>query len=197
MATICDLISANLTNNCDNKPVAGVTQKLTLINKVDILSVTYDASNAQVVTGITLKTGKKAFSWVVYKNTHKPRVTSVQGTYATYWNHEIPTAIMTWDIATKIQAEGLSEAKVIVIAENLQTSGDARFEIYGWDQGLSTAEGAVRDTAANDGVFALTLANEEGYLEPHLPKTFAVFVSTVYNYASTAAAILALETPAS
>lgn len=192
MPTICDKISADLLNNCDNRPVGGVGTILTVINQDDISSVTYDATNAQVIRSITLKSGKEAFKWEVYKNTHKPRATSVKRAYGDYWKHEIPTAIMTWDIATKKQAEALLGAKLVIIAENLQTTGDARVEVYGWDAGLSGAEGAVRDTAANDGVFNLTLANEEEYPEPHLPKTFAVDVSTVYSYSATIAAVEAL-----
>lgn len=196
MPTICDKISDDLLNNCDNKPVAGVNSTLTLINKEDIATVVYDTDNPQVIRGITLKTGTQAYKFEVYKNTHKPKTTSVNRTYGTYHKHEIVTAIMTWDIATKIQAEALLGAKVIAIAENLQTTGDARVEIYGWDQGLSIAEGAVRDTAANDGVFNFTLANEDEYPEPHLPKTFAVETIDVYDYTATIEAVEALYTVA-
>ncbi|MDF3076126.1 MAG: hypothetical protein K0S09_15 [Sphingobacteriaceae bacterium] len=192
MPTLCDKISGDLLNDCDNKPVAGVSTIITLINQEDIDSVVYDATNPQVVSEIVLKTGKKGYKFEVYKNTHKPRATSVNRPYGTYWKHEIATAIMTWDIATKIQAEALLGGKVIAIVENLQKTGDARIEIYGWDQGLSIAAGAVRDTAANDGVFNFTLANEEEYPEPHLPKTFAVEVTNVYDYAATIAAVEAL-----
>lgn len=194
MPTICDKISGDLLNNCDNKPVAGVSSTLTLFNLEDRLSVVYDTDNPQVIRSITLKPGSRAYRFEVYKNTHKPRTTSVSRTYGTYQNHEIVTAIMSWDIATKAQVEALLGAKVVAIAENLQTTGDARFEVYGWDQGLSIADGAVRDTAANDGVFNFTLANEAEYPEPHLPKTFAVEDGdpAAYDYEATKAAVEAL-----
>lgn len=193
MATICGKISADLLNDCDNKPVAGVGTVLTLINKEDVGAVVYDTENPQVVRSISLKAGARAYKFEVYKYTHKPRTTSVSRTFGTYHKHEIATAIMTWDIATKIQVEGLLGAKVIAIAENLQSKGDARVEIYGWDSGLSIADGAVRDTAANDGVFNFTLANEDEYPEPNLPKTFAVETSGVYDYSATIAAVEALS----
>lgn len=187
--TICDKISGDLLNNCDNKPVAGVSQTLTLINKDDVASWVLDTENPQVIRAIYLKTGARAYRFEVYKNTHKPRTTSVNRTYGTYQKQEIVTAIMTWDIATKLQVEALFGSKIIAIAENLQTTGDARVEVYGWDSGLTIAEGAVRDTAANDGVFNFTLANEDEYPEPHLPKTFAVNVDDEYNYPATIEAI--------
>lgn len=193
MATICGKISADLLNNCDNKPVAGVGTILTLINKDDVGGVVYDTANPQVIRSISLKPGARAYKFEVYKNTHKPRTTSVNRTYGTYQNHEIVTAIMSWDIATKVQVEAMLGSKLIAIAENLQSTGDARVEVYGWDSGLSIAEGAVRDTAANDGVFNFTLANEAEYPEPHLPKTFAVETEGVYDYTATIDAVEALS----
>lgn len=194
MATICGSINKDLLNDCTNRPVAGVAETITLINIEDLGAVTYDADNPQIIRSLALAADTRGYKFQVYKNTHKPRVTFVQGTYGPYWNHEIETAIMSWDSNSKEQLEALTEAKVIAIVENLQKSGDARFEVYGFDSGLGVTA-AVRDTAANNGVATLTLGNEEENPEPHLPKTFAIESAGAYSYTLTKAAVDALSVP--
>lgn len=191
MPSICGEITANIERNCDVLPVGGVKSKMRLINSEDIATITRDPANPLIVTGITLKTGKKAFTYEVFKRGHKPRFTKVNGDYGDRYRHEVDTSIQVWDNATKAQVEGLNGASLIAIPENLQNTGDARFEIYGLESGLFVADGAVRNLNENDGVYVFTLASDDLSLEAHIPSSF--WSST---YSATVAALEALDVPA-
>jgi hypothetical protein len=171
MPTICGEISGNIERNCDILPVGGVKPVMRLINHSDIASISYDATNPLIVTGITLKQGKKAFKYEVYKRGHKPRGTYVASATGPRYRHEVDSSIQTWDNASKLQVEALNSATVVAILENVQTTGDARIEIYGLDSGLEVADGAVRNLAENDGVYSYTLASNDESLEPHMPRS--------------------------
>lgn len=187
MASICGEITADIERNCDEQPVGGVKPRMRLINSDDIATITRDPANPLIVTGITLKTGKKAFTYEVFKRGHKPRFTKVNGDYGDRYKHEIDTSIQVWNNVTKAQVEGLNGASIVAIAENLQNTGDARFEIYGLESGLYVADGAVRNLNENDGVYVFTLASDDLSLESHIPSSFW---STTYSATVTALAAL-------
>jgi hypothetical protein len=194
MATICGQITAGFARDCDNKPIAGVKPRAIYLNIQDIASVTRDATNPLIVTGITLKSGKQGYAWEVYKRGHKPNFIQVDDDYGTMYRHQVPTSIQIWDNATKAQIEGLATGYGVMIMENLQQSGDARFEIYGLEAGLRSQDGATRDLAANGGVFTTTMANDEDVLESRPPASFAVSSGSpaAYSYSATLAAVEAL-----
>lgn len=188
MPSICGEITADIERNCDVLPVGGVKSRMRLINSEDIDTITRDPANPLIVTGLTLKTGKKAFTYEVFKRGHKPRFTKVNGDFGDRYRHEVDSSIQVWDNATKAQVEGLNGASLVAIVENLQNTGDARFEIYGLESGLYVADGAVRNLNENDGVYVFTLASDDLSLEAHIPSSFW---STTYS--ATVAALEVLD----
>lgn len=191
MALICAEITADIERNCDTLPVGGVKSVIRIGNMDDIGIFTKDVTNPLIITDLAMATGKKMFKYEVFKRGHKPRFTKVNGDYGDRYKHEIDTSIQVWDNATKAQVEGLNGANVFVIVENLQNTGDARFEIYGFDSGLYVADGAVRNLAENDGVYTLTLSSDDQSLEPHIPYSFYKT-----SYVLTVAALAVLDAPA-
>lgn len=196
MATICGEITEDIERNCDELPVGGVKSIIRVINRNDLLSVTYDTANPLIVTAIDLKPTKQAFKYEVFKRGHKPRFELVRGDFGDRYRHVVETSIQAWNNDIKAQVQGLFTGEVVVIVENLQNTGDARFEIYGLETGLTVADGAVRNLNENDGVLSYTLQSDDLSLEPKMPRTFAVFVTAVYDYEATLDALIALETPA-
>ena len=55
-------IFKNIESTCSNKVVAGIEQIVYLLNRDDIQTITYDGDDYNKVTGITLKTGKTAYT---------------------------------------------------------------------------------------------------------------------------------------
>ena len=55
-------IFKNIESTCSNRTVAGIEQIVYLLNRDDIQTITYDGDDYNKVTGITLKTGKTAYT---------------------------------------------------------------------------------------------------------------------------------------
>ena len=55
-------IFKNIESTCSNRTVAGIEQIVYLMNRDDIQTITYDGDDYNKVTGITLKTGKLAYT---------------------------------------------------------------------------------------------------------------------------------------
>lgn len=191
MASVCGEITAKIELNCDILPVGGVKSVMYVGNIADVATYTKDVTNPLIITDIVMKTGKQLFPYEVFKRGHKPRFTKVNGEYGDRYRHEIDSSVQIWDNVTKAQIEGLNGASVFVIVENLQNTGDARFEVYGFDSGLYVADGAIRNLNENDGVYVFTLASDDLGLEPHIPYTFLDG-----TYVATVAALEVLTVPA-
>jgi hypothetical protein len=197
--TACSVINADILADCAIKPVGGAEPLLWLIPKADYDAAvkTYNSTNSLVLNSITLPSGKKAFQFLVFRRGHKPRFTTKDSDYGTYYLHEVLTSIQIWNNAVKQQVAGLVDNYYVAIVENVQKSGDAVFEIYGAQNGLRVQDGGVRDLAANEGVFTITLANDADMNEPQIPLSFVVPASGTFSYTQTKAAIVALTTAAS
>ena len=55
-------IFKNIESTCSNRTVAGIEQIVYLLNRDDIQTINYDGEDYNKVTGITLKTGKLAYT---------------------------------------------------------------------------------------------------------------------------------------
>ena len=55
-------IFKNIESTCSNRTVAGIEQIVYLLNRDDIQAINYDGDDYNKVTGITLKTGKLAYT---------------------------------------------------------------------------------------------------------------------------------------
>jgi len=188
MPFVCGEITDDIERDCATLPVGGVKSTMRIGNLDDIATITFDVTNPLIVESIVMKDGKKMFKYEVFKRGHKPRFEKVNGDFADRYRHVIDTSIQVWDNATKAQVEGLNAASTFAIVENLQNTGDARFEIYGLDAGLYVADGAVRNLNENDGVYSLSLSSDDLSLEPHIPRSF-----WDTDYAATLTALATLD----
>lgn len=199
-ATACSILDGDILASCDNKPVGGAEPLIWVLTREDWNNAvkTYDTDNKLIVTNIALATGKRAYQWLVFKNAHKPRFTQKDNEFGVNYLHELVSAVQVWDNETKAQILGLADNKYVFIVENVQKTGDAVFEIYGAGQGLRSQDGAVRDLAANGGIYTLTMANDAEFLEPQPPLSFVKTSGSpaAFSYAATKAAVVALITPA-
>lgn len=196
MTLICGQLSQSFVRNCNSKPIGGVRARVWALNQDDILSITFDSTNPLIVSAITMLTGKRAWTWDVFKRNHKPKATQKDTTYSVNYQHELVTYIPEWDSVTKYAVEQLANGYYVIIVQNLQVGTDTQFEVYGIKAGMRSQDGAVRDLGANEGVMTLTLANDADMFEDHLPASFVVLTSSVYDPVATLAAIVTLETPA-
>jgi len=191
----CAVITANITFDCDNPPVAGNEDVLWVINKAewDNATLTPNGTNPQLIEGITLATGDFLFKYEGKNNSVEPTQKLVKGKYTESYDHEVTFKVFKTDAATKEQLEKLASGRVVAILENRfrGDTGASAFEIYGSDVGMEVQElTRTLNDADTQGAFNLILRSPEISKEGHLPAS--LFVT---SYAATKAVIEALVSP--
>lgn len=199
MPTACSKITKNRLYNACNRIFGGVEAVLYLFNRVDILSYVRDTNNPNIIRGITLKNGAKGFRYEGYKKSIKPTVTGVSKEFGYSYLHQIAFLILENGSEVKAEAEAIGGGQFVAAILNKQKTHDAAIEVFGTDAGLTLGD-LSRDLwdTATEGAYALTLRNEEGNEEPHLPASFSVLTedaSPVHSYDLSIAALEALITP--
>ena len=189
----CAKITAGIALNCDKPLVAGNKDLLTLINMDDVVGITRNVTNPQIIEGITLVSSPaaKAYQFEGKNSSIDTKSDLIKGKYSENYGHQVLFRVFEDGPDVKLQIEKLGKGKFIAIYEkNYRGTADkAAFEIRGLDVGL-VATVITQDSTDADttGAYIITLASQEGFPEPHLPATF--FLT---DYATTKAAYLALS----
>jgi hypothetical protein len=179
MPNNCGKISASILLNCDYPLIGGVEDRLILINKDDIVSITRNASNPQIIEDIVLTSSPAAYAYEIEGNNNSIDVKStlVKAKYSEGYSHEIIYRVFTTGPETKEQIEAEAKGKLVAITQNnfRGATGNATFEIHGLDVGLELVEGeSNKSDAETQGAFVLTLRTPDLYKEPHLPATLFI-----------------------
>lgn len=183
----CLALTGGIEKNC--KPLAaGTKDRLILIPYDDILAIVTDATRPKVVTGITLKSGKKGFLFEGYNNSTAIREGIVPGKYNLAYKHELDLVAFGVQPADMAVLEAVNAGRYVAITE----TNNKLFKVLGANAGLRATKND-NDTANKDtgGANEATLASEDeaGYAE-----FFQKLVGTpgVYDYAATRTAFDAL-----
>lgn len=193
MANLCNsLIAQDIEANCDNLGIKGLEPDGKIINRsdIDFSATTFNAGNDAIIESLVLKTGKTAYDVSQLGNT--PFTGLVQnlniGTYINTWTTDIPIAVLANDpTVTKNVIDVLSNGEFVLILKNKAhgTSGNAKYQVFGYAQGCRASEG-TRDAYSEDteGGWLITLQ------EANHPKSAMFFFDT--DEATTDAAYAAL-----
>jgi hypothetical protein len=188
MPTNCNFgIAADILKDCAAPPTAGVEAVAYAFNRSDIDSVTYDQSNPRLVTGITLRTGAKAYKIENFKKEIDAGFDLVTSdTNIDKFNQYVKFEAWGIDSDTVKALDELSDLVIIVERKNKGADGDGAFQIYGLLTGLYKSSDTMRaNTASGKRIIELTnQAEEESTVSYH------VFFDT--DYATTKAAVEAL-----
>ncbi len=185
----CGLLTASLGINCDEPIVSGVNDRLWIINKQDIISLTYGATK-ETIAGIVLASSKVAFTIQGQNDSVDPKTELAKARFSTNQNHEVLFRIFDNSVAVKTQVNKMQNGKYIVIVENnhVNAAGDSAFEVYGEIAGLELAEGTRMPTdVESEASWVMTLRSPERSKEPRVPASF--FIT---DYAASKAALNAL-----
>ena len=172
---LCGELSKGFFPNCDFPLIAGVNDRLILMNKDDIDTISYDVTNRQVITDIILKTGKSAYVFQGQNRSNEPATRLVKGRYSSSWDHECIFKIFGDGIEVKTIVNSFPEANIVVVVENNYRGaiGDAAFTVYGIGGGLETQEAEqVKADADTDGAYHLVLRSSEFGREPLVPNAW-------------------------
>lgn len=207
MATLCEkTIDRCIKADCENPLFSGVNAEALIFNKKHIDTVTWNGTNGNIATGITMKVKTAGDNPVLYcaypveqlgKRPYEGSQTEmVEGTYGNKFTHTIVLAIPDNgpDIAHDI-VDGLANGTFCLILQNDYvhetsatagtTAGDNKYQMYGFKKGLKATAITREVWGDNDSAWIVTLTEENA------PQSANFFFAT--DESTTDAAIEALK----
>lgn len=178
LSTVCSLISAGLSPDCDNPLIAGVNDRLILINKSEISSISYNVTNTEIIESITLASGKTGFVYQGQNFSNEPSSRAIVGRYAKRIEHQVDFLVFGEGGAVKKQLNLMMQAKLCAIVQNQfeASDGSAAFTFYGVQQGLQIAEmEQLKSDQETLGAYRVSLKSYDQALEAKLPN--AIFIT--------------------
>jgi hypothetical protein len=178
-----------IVSDCSTMGVGGNEIKAWIFNRSEA-TITYDNTYPSKVTGIVFAQGKRAWTVTGVKKL-------LNSGFSRVIAEDRPDKYKQW---FKFQAfsfaasdnENLdSLSDVVVIVESKDKNDDGTFRIYGLKSGLYP-NSDEHDANGNNGARVISLESMAGQEEPN-----SVYVFDAGSYAQSAAALLAMETPAS
>lgn len=148
MAIQCDsLIAKDINFACNEFAVRGIEADGLIINRkdIDFSSTTFDTTNKNTIKTLVLKTGKKAYE--VIQEGAAPftgtQIALTVGTYRNTFQTTVSLVVLANDPAVcQDIIDGLANGTFVAILKNVHhgSSGDAKYQVYGYAQGLKASE---------------------------------------------------------
>lgn len=183
----CGDLTRGALYNCDDPLYGGVDEELGVINKGDIASIAYSAAIPNLITGITLSTGKVMHLFTGFKNNILPSLEAVDSPNGpTVWKHICNFFAYQNTQIWKNELAKLGKGKFVTVFRNAKHDDNA-FEVQGVGKGLELQAGAVNNKTENNGVYNLILASRAGQEEVLPPNTWLTT-----DYSTTLAAFYTL-----
>jgi len=188
----CAGIFSGALQSCTDPLSVGLVQRLFLANLEDVASFTFDGTETNMVTGITMETGKTFFEFEGLKQSISCQSEYVPKPFSTAYKHTVDFSIMDVSASQRRNMEAMvfQPQVAITFGQNDSSLGNGAFEIHGINAGLEVVTN-IRIPADNEtgGAYRIQLATPDaGGIESQLP---SVFFST--DYATTLAALVALK----
>ena len=172
MTVVCNQITADIIRDCANPPVRGQHNRVIIVRRADIESITYNSSNHLIIEAITIATGARAFEYVGDGRMLANNIEKITDDFGTRYNHQLPFTIYGNTPSIKKELEALSNEEkgvLAIVSQNYKgsaTTPNAKWVVYGKDCGLMPV---VLTDAEGRNQYAITLGSMEGFEEPHLP----------------------------
>jgi hypothetical protein len=165
---------------------------LFLANLEDVASFTFDGTETNMVTAITMKASKKFFEFEGLKQSISTQSEYMPKPYSVGYKHTVDFSVfnVTAEQRRNLEAMAFQPQVAIAYGPNDSSLGNGAFEILGINAGLEIVTN-IRIPADNEtgGAYRIQLATPDaGGIESQLP---SVFWST--NYATTLTALEALK----
>ena len=175
----CTGISIGAAYDCENPLVAGVDQRLILINKADYddATVTYDVTTTTLITDIVLAAGgKQGWAFQGVRTSLNPQSAFIPAKVSVGYDHQVDFLVFDISQVQKDNLEELGLDKVVAVVQNMNVPGnaDSVFEVFGKDTGLELITN-VRINADQEtaGAFSISLkTSDESGKEPKLPTSW-------------------------
>lgn len=171
----CVGISIGSEYDCVNPLKSGVDERLLVGNLKDIATVTYDAIDTSVITGITMKSGTAMYAFQGVRSSVKPQVDLVASDMTVGFSHQVDFNVFEVDSEQKVNLQGMSAVKQFCIYQNPKDSslGDAVWEVMGVNAGLETTTVTrIAGDQATGGSYTVQLKTPTTSNETGLPNSF-------------------------
>jgi hypothetical protein len=183
----CGDLTRGALYNCDDPLYGGTDEEAGVINKQDIASIAYSTATPNLITGITLKTGKVMHLFTGFRNNILPSLEAVDVPNGpTVWKHILNFFAFLNSQIWKNELAKLGKGKFVTVYRNAKQDENA-FEVQGVGKGLELQAGAVNNKAENNGAYNLILSSRASQEEVLPPNTW--FTT---DYATTLAAFYTL-----
>ena len=191
--SIYNKINAGFSLGTDSPVTAGIEDVVYIFNQDDF-TLTYDASNPLIITGLTAVSAAKIYQYNGTNNSFNTMSKLVKTSVGPRYTEEIDFNIAGFSVEIKAQLMAMGYGRVCAIAVNNYNSSDSAIELFGAVNGLilTDAERSAADETM-DGSYKLKLTNPDKLREPYPPRAVSIApTSGTATFASTIAAIEAL-----
>lgn len=183
MANICEkLLDSCISASCENPIFTGIDSTAYIFNKSEIASFTYDNTNPNIVTDITMKEVSPGVNYTGYTilQTGKTPYTGtntalVEGNVSNTFTNTLNFIVPDNSPAAAAIIDNIANGKFVVVVKNDYTGSDDKgtFQIYGAAKGM-VATAVANDKYSDDtnGGWAITLTEEKA------PKSAVFFYKT-------------------
>jgi hypothetical protein len=191
--SIYNKINAGFSLGTGSPVTAGIEDVIYIFNQDDI-TLTYDAANPLIVTGLTAVSAAKVYKFEGTNNSFNTMSKLVKTPVGPRYTEEVDFNIAGFSVEIKAQLMAMGYGRVRAITVNNHNSSNSAIELFGAVNGLILTD-AERNAADEslDGGYKLKLNNPDKLREPYPPRAVSIApTSGAATYASTIAAIEAL-----
>jgi hypothetical protein len=195
LASACSGLDMGGDYDCAQPIVAGVNQRLVLIDK-DVYDRATIAESSGLITSIVLtEVGDSGFAFQGIRKSLNPSSEFVPSTVSQGFSHQCDFLIFDISSAQKQNIQKMAGGKFVAIVQNTNTAGngDSVFEVFGNGIGMEVQAGSMRingDLETN-GAYTISLKTSADFgQEPTLPPSYQVT-----DFAGTIAQIETILTP--
>jgi len=174
--SVCDkLIKRCVAVDCENPMFAGINKTAYIFNKDQIASITFDSSNSNIITGITMKSytsGSDTVSYCGYtveqlgnQPYNGTQVEMAETNVGNRFTETVSLLVMDHnpDVCKNV-VDALASGRFLVIMQNdfVNADGNNKWQVYGSGRGLQAATILREAYGDNEGAYAVTLTQEGG-----------------------------------
>ncbi|GAB2692507.1 hypothetical protein GCM10027037_14830 [Mucilaginibacter koreensis] len=191
--SIYNKISAGFSLAAGEPVTSGIEDVIYIFNQ-DEITLTFDAANPLIVTGLAAVSSAKVYKFEGTNNSFNAISKLTKTQVGPRYTEEIDFNIAGLSVAVKNQLRAMGYGRVQAIVINNYKASDSAIELFGAVNGLMLTD-AERNAADEtiEGGYKLKLTNPDKLKEPYPPRAVSIAPqSGTATYASTLAALEAL-----
>lgn len=170
----CSAITAGyVAEACGGAPTPGTTGRVVLMSYNDIDRGRSTVTGG-VISGIILKSGKKGYEFDTLPNAVTGDSSVTQGTYINTVSHSLALRILAKNQNAKDFVNQMVNGLVVALVENKNhgDEGEVKWEVYGWNAGLSLSELSASTEMSDNVAYSMTLSTPSVGSEAMIPMSF-------------------------